>query len=419
MKKILFVFSFLLLVSAGLVSQNIETSELAKKTMLQANEAYEQQDYESAYKKINMTLEFTENLKESPNVVIIARTIYKKELEQILEEEDLVKLLDVENNLNKYPELKNEDLELLINQTKTKSEIKTEKVNIQLVEDSNRVMKNLIWLVIISLTFTVCIVLAIVIVIQIALKKHQKQQEMYIAAIQNLAENQNKANQLLLGGITEIYGGIPQLSLGGQTVWQPALALPQQEFSPEDQQELKNLAIKCEEIGSKIDKITGRKNNSKNVSELVYKLSINLGLPQGMALLNFCASMIYDAGFLGMDSSLLQATNLSEEQKEAMKQHVNLAEKYLDFVPKKYWSVFEDAVMKHHENIDGSGYPKGLKGEEIPQIARLIRVAETYVSLSSKRNYRETFDKESAVEILKSQPQFYDKAVVEALDRIV
>ena len=43
-----------------------------------------------------------------------------------------------------------------------------------------------------------------------------------------------------------------------------------------------------------------------------------------------------------------------------MKRHVELAEKHLEFVPKKYWNIFEDAAMKHHENMDGTGYPKGL-----------------------------------------------------------
>ena len=129
--------------------------------------------------------------------------------------------------------------------------------------------------------------------------------------------------------------------------------------------------------------------------------------------------MIYDAGFLAIDPDLLSATSLNDEEKEAMKEHVNLAEKHLDFVPKKYWSVFEDAATKHHENIDGTGYPQGLKGDEIPQVARLIRVAESYVSLSSRRTYRDAMDKESAVNALKDQPGLYDLEVVEALDKIV
>ena len=136
-------------------------------------------------------------------------------------------------------------------------------------------------------------------------------------------------------------------------------------------------------------------------------------------MLNFCAAMIYDAGFLGIDPDLLSSTTLTDEEKEAMKEHVNLAEKYLSFVPKKYWSVFEDAAMKHHENIDGTGYPKGLKGDEIPQIARLIRVAESYVSLSSRRSYRGAMDKESAVAALREQENLYDKDVVDVLEQIV
>ena len=265
----------------------------------------------------------------------------------------------------------------------------------------------------------VFLVLLIMVIIRKAAKANLVQQEQYAQAIRLLAQNQSQTNRLMLGGVTDIYGGNPSLRIAGSSTWAPAQALPDVTFSEEDEEELKQLAVKCEEIGQQIDNVTGRKNNSKNVSELVYKLSIQLGLPQGMAMLNFCAAMIYDAGFLAIDPDLLVATQLTEEEKQAMKEHVNLAEKHLEFVPKKYWSVFEDAAMKHHENIDGTGYPQGLKGEEIPQIARLIRVAESYVSLSSKRSYRGAMDKETAVNTLKEQPGLYDIDVVEALDKIV
>ena len=265
----------------------------------------------------------------------------------------------------------------------------------------------------------VLLVLLIMVIIKKAARANLVQQEQYAQAFKLLAQNQSQTNRLMLGGITDIYGGNPSLRIAGSSTWAPAAALPDVTFSEEDEEELKQLAVKCEEIGQQIDNVTGRKNNSKNVSELVYKLSVQLGLPQGMAMLNFCASMIYDAGFLAIDPDLLVATQLTEEEKQAMKEHVNLAEKHLDFVPKKYWSVFEDAATKHHENIDGTGYPHGLKGDEIPQIARLIRVAESYVSLSSKRSYRGAMDKETAVNTLKEQPGFYDQEVVDALDKLV
>ena len=263
------------------------------------------------------------------------------------------------------------------------------------------------------------LVMLIIVIIRRAAKANLMQQEQYAQAFKLLAQNQSQTNRLMLGGITDIYGGNPSLRIAGSSTWAPAQALPDVTFSEEDEEELKQLAVKCEEIGQQIDNVTGRKNNSKNVSELVYKLSIQLGLPQGMAMLNFCAAMIYDAGFLAIDPDLLVATQLTEEGKHALNEHVKHAEKHLEFVPKKYWSVFEDAATKHHENIDGSGYPQGLSGDEIPQIARLIRVAESYVSLSSKRSYRGAMDKESAINTLKEQSALYDQDVVEALDKIL
>jgi len=69
--------------------------------------------------------------------------------------------------------------------------------------------------------------------------------------------------------------------------------------------------------------------------------------------------------------------------------------------------------------MDGTGYPSGLKGTEIPQIAKIIHVVETFISLISRRSYREIFDKESAVQELKNHPELYDKEIVEILDSIV
>ena len=160
--------------------------------------------------------------------------------------------------------------------------------------------------------FLVFLVFLIILIIRRAAKANQIQQEQYAQAFKLLAQNQSQTNRLMLGGVTDIYGGNPSLRIAGSSTWAPAQALPDVTFSEEDEEELKQLAVKCEEIGQQIDNVTGRKNNSKNVSELVYKLSIQLGLPQGMAMLNFCAAMIYDAGFLAIDPDLLVATQLTE-----------------------------------------------------------------------------------------------------------
>ncbi len=456
------------------------TTDLAVRFLDKANEAFEDGNIEDAYKYVNQALAVAKDESSQANVLFVAQNVYKQKLLNLQKKYDDMALIDIKMNLEKYPNIENTTIKKLVKQIEQDQENKEKSAQKKVEQErfaaqqesmdaqaramkeladaskeqteayaqsaeaqkqSNKDLKEafdnlgssfsesaketkkstrvIVFSIIAIAIIIVLLVFLIMVIIKKAAKANLVQQEQYAQAFKLLAQNQSQTNRLMLGGITDIYGGNPSLRIAGSSTWAPAAALPDVTFSEEDEEELKQLAVKCEEIGQQIDNVTGRKNNSKNVSELVYKLSVQLGLPQGMAMLNFCASMIYDAGFLAIDPDLLVATQLTEEEKQAMKEHVNLAEKHLEFVPKKYWSVFEDAATKHHENIDGTGYPHGLKGDDIPQIARLIRVAESYVSLSSKRSYRGAMDKETAVNTLKEQPGFYDQDVVDALDKIV
>lgn len=259
----------------------------------------------------------------------------------------------------------------------------------------------------------------IFIIVFLAVKAQQAaaaQQAMQLdTTLKLIAGMQQTNNQLLLGGVTD-FGGMG-LKSAGSSRW-GVDALPAPEMSEEEKTELKQLVIDCEKLGSEIDAVTKRKNNSKNVSELVYKLAMQLGLNQNSSMVYFAAAMVYDAGFLAVPEELLEAESLTDEQRKQLREHVNLYEQFLGFVPKKYWNIFEEAAKYHHENMDGSGY-EGLEGEKIPQIARLIHVAESYNSLISRRNYKQIMDKETAIEELLSKPDFYDVDVVKVLDSIV
>ena len=478
-----------------------ETKDLSVRFLDKANEAFEENNIEDAYKYVNQALAVAKDKESQANVLYFAQTVYSVKLQTLLEKYDDITFIDIQMNLEKYPNVENTKIKKLIKQIETeqaniakaaeKAEVQAQRkieaerfeaqqesleaqtqamkeqadalkqqaednkqsqealkeVIIKQAEDTKttqaefknalktgledmgnalsesakeqkRSTKVIAFAIIGIAIIILIVVLLIIVIVRHGIKQQKIQQEQYVQAFKMLAATQNQTNRIMLGGAVDLYGQ-GNLRIAGSSTWAPAQALPDVPYTEQDEEELKQLAIKCEEIGQKIDSVTGRKNNSKNVSEIVYKLSIQLGLPQGLAMLNFCASMIYDAGFLGIDPDLLSSTTLSDEEKEAMKEHVNLAEKYLSFVPKKYWSVFEDAAMKHHENIDGTGYPKGLKGDEIPQIARLIRVAESYVSLSSRRSYRGAMDKESAVAALREQENLYDKDVVDVLEQIV
>ena len=478
-KKILFS----IIILACSVTLFAATTDLSVRFLDKANEAFEDNNIEDAYKYVNQALAVAKDKESQANVLYFAQTVYSVKLQNLLGNYDEMAFIDIQMNLEKYPNVENTKIKKLIKQIETeqaniakaaeKAEVQAQrkieaerfeaqqesleaqtqamkeqadafKQQIEVTKTTQAEFKNaletglkdmgnaftesakeqkrstkVIAFAVIGIAIIILIVVILIIVIvRHGIKQQKIQQENYVQAFKMLAATQNQTNRIMLGGAVDLYGQ-GNLRIAGSSTWAPAQALPDVPYTEEDEEELKQLAIKCEEIGQKIDSATGRKNNSKNVSEIVYKLSIQLGLPQGLAMLNFCAAMIYDAGFLGIDPDLLSSTTLSEEEKEAMKEHVNLAEKYLSFVPKKYWNVFEDAAMKHHENIDGTGYPKGLKGDEIPQIARLIRVAESYVSLSSRRSYRGAMDKESAVAALREQENLYDKDVVDVLEQIV
>ena len=487
-----------------------DTSALVKKQLDAAEEAVDEGDIETAYKKINGALQMMNDAEPNvkASVVSEAKLIYSQKLEGLLEKYDGAALSEVRIMLDKYPDVKNTKIEKLIAQIEEKQKVETEKQRkaeleasekaaqkrhdeeqksikqqTEAIEKQNEAIskqaessaelaesmktqaeelaksnensektlksiqtgfadlqgsmsdqaealkessktqakstKIMVFSIVGIALLILLIVLVVIVIARRSMKLQAERQEQYMQAFRLIAENTGNTNRIMLGGATDLYGQSAPLKLAGTSTWAPAAALPDVTFTPEDEEELKQLAVKCEEIGTKIDQITNRKNNSKNVSELVYKLSMQLGLSQGNSMLNFCAAMIYDAGFLGVDPAIWETETLTDEQKEEMHNHVNIAEKYLDFVPKKYWEVFDDASKKHHENMDGSGYPNGLKGDEIPQIARLIRVAETYVSMSSRRNYRQAMDKETAIEKLREQPGFYDSAVVDTLDQIV
>lgn len=469
--KIIGVFVIFLLGSS--IHAATPTADLVTKYLDQSNEMYEQGDVNGAYKKINLALALAKDEDSMANVLYFAQTIYLQKLKNIQNNYNSAELIDVQVNLDKYQNLENAAIKRVIKQIESKQ---TEQKDLQdqqrfdkqqdslqaqadamreqsaalkeqtetskqtqadLIEKLDSGFKNLgsgleesavaakqsTTVIAIGIIGIALIILLIVFVIIYFIKKGLKQQqytqEQYIKAFQAIAANQNQTNKLMLGGITDIYNSQENLKIAGASTWSGTQALPDVTFDEKDKEELQELAVKCKDLGTKIDEKTNRKNNSKNVSELVYKLSMQLGLSQEYAMLNFCAAMIYDAGFLAEPNEIIEAQTLSDEQKEKMKKHVCLAEKYLDFVPKRYWDVFNDASTKHHENMDGTGYPNGLKGEEIPQIARLIHVAETYVSMSSKRNYRQTMDKETVIEKMKQQPELYDSVVVEVLENTI
>lgn len=275
----------------------------------------------------------------------------------------------------------------------------------------------IIFILIIVVIFVVIIILVVFISIK-QLKNHQDQMKDTIMIMQA----QSLRNTNSLSETLPLLLQMQTLSLAANTMNQQKsnLAIEEKSSSSNDEKsEITDLITNCKKFGKQIDEASGRKNVSTRVADLVLKISQQLEHPEYDCILYYAAALIYDIGFLNIDSSILKSGTLTEAQFKIVQTHPDLGEKMLFFIDDKYRPLFVDAVSKHHENLDGTGYPKGLKSEQIPYIARVLRVAESYIALISNRTYKEIRDCDSAIAELRNLPNHYDQTIVDALDAIL
>jgi len=112
------------------------------------------------------------------------------------------------------------------------------------------------------------------------------------------------------------------------------------------------------------------------------------------------ASMLHDIGKIGVNERVLNKRGpLSPEEKEHVKIHPELGKKILKGIP--LMESVAEIIVSHHENYDGSGYPRGLKGKEIPLGARIISAADLYDAMSNDRPYRKGIAQERIIDEMK------------------
>lgn len=111
------------------------------------------------------------------------------------------------------------------------------------------------------------------------------------------------------------------------------------------------------------------------------------------------AGMLHDLGKIGIpDEILLKPGKLSESEYSLIKLHSTLSKKIIEKM--KDFEELEGVVLYHHENYDGSGYPAGLKGDEIPEMSRIISIVDVFDALTTRRIYRDGVSKEHALEMM-------------------
>jgi HD-GYP domain-containing protein (c-di-GMP phosphodiesterase class II) len=155
------------------------------------------------------------------------------------------------------------------------------------------------------------------------------------------------------------------------------------------------------------------------VAKLTVHLSEYMGI-SGEELVNIRrGSMMHDIGKLGIpDGILLKADRLTPAEMDIMKLHTTHA--YDMIYPIKHLRPALDIPFCHHERWDGTGYPRGLKGEEIPIAARIFAVVDVWDALRSNRPYRMEWSKEKVVEYLQHHSQtHFDPYVVQMFLKLI
>ncbi|MBA7670216.1 Cyclic di-GMP phosphodiesterase response regulator RpfG [subsurface metagenome] len=160
-------------------------------------------------------------------------------------------------------------------------------------------------------------------------------------------------------------------------------------------------------------------NHIHRMSAYVRAVAGNLGLTEDQVRLIVHASPMHDIGKIGIpDNILLKPGKLTPEEWGVMKSHTLIGERILADAEDDLIKAGQIIAISHHEKWDGSGYPKGLKGEDIPLLGRITAIADVFDALTSKRPYKPPMSNEKAFGIIeKSIGSHFDPKISEAFFR--
>ncbi len=166
-------------------------------------------------------------------------------------------------------------------------------------------------------------------------------------------------------------------------------------------------------IGETRSRETG--NHVKRVAKYCYLFAVKYGLSIADATLLEEASPMHDIGKVGIPDSILNKPGkLYGEEWEIMKTHAELGYEMLKFSERPILKAAASVALTHHEKFDGSGYPKGLKGQDIPIYGRILAICDVFDALGSERCYKKAWPDENIWKLLREESgKHFDPALVD------
>ncbi len=129
--------------------------------------------------------------------------------------------------------------------------------------------------------------------------------------------------------------------------------------------------------------------------------------------------LLHDIGKIGIEGSILdKADTLTQKEYDEIKKHPEIGYRILS--SSADMKELAEIILGHHERWDGTGYPKGLKGEDIPILSRIVSIADSYDAMTNDRPYRKALTEEEAMhEILENAGSQFDAQIVEIFIDVV
>ena len=144
------------------------------------------------------------------------------------------------------------------------------------------------------------------------------------------------------------------------------------------------------------------------VCNLAFHFGKRLGLSYDRAMELATAGLLHDMGKLQMSRRLYGRDKESLEVEEIVRTRSHSRITYDILMRYDYSDFVLETILYHHENYDGTGYPRNLVATDIPEGARMLRVVDAFITLTSDKAYRKAFDKQTAVELMIEEVKNFD-----------